>query len=274
MAENFTLITNENIEGFSGVLPKDMASTDVRFSVGAYDDEKNVLGAVSYTMIDYQYEVDWLYVEPQARRRKIATHLMDKVISFASETLEIFPITVHYSSSGEGDPIHEFFMFYGKMDVSYSHERYLIRAKDIPLSPFLHKNLKMRHDRKKFFDEPLDVQRKILKLLERSSNYVVEDIKCWEATCEKDLCQCIYVNNNLMDAIFIQKNADGSLELSFLYSKYPEGLLSLITSVAEEIELNYPGHDLMFDAINTESQRLAEKLFPGASSRPVYEADW
>ena len=274
MQLNFILITKENAEGFKGVLPDDMISTNVRFSLGAYDDSGNVLGAVSYTVIEYQYEVDWLYVEPKVRRQKIGTELMDRVIAAASETMEIFPISVHYTCTGEDDPLHCFFMFYGKMDVNYSHERYLIRSGDIPLAPILHKKLKMRHDRKLFFEEPENTRKRILEMLRKDENYVIEDYELWEKTCEKELCQCIYVGNSLMDAIFIQKNPDGSLELSFLYSRYPEGLLSLITSVAEEIEVKYPGHDLTFDAINTQSESIAKKLFPKAESQPVFEAEW
>jgi hypothetical protein len=77
-----------------------------------------------------------------------------------------------------------------------------------------------------------------------------------------------------MDLIFVQRNMDGTLELSFLYSKYPEGLLCMMSNVARDIELRYSGASLSFDAVSEEAENLAKKIFPRAETRQVFEALW
>jgi len=273
MEENYVLITQDNYAGFEGVLPKELLSTSTRFSIGAFDEEGNVLGAVSFTIFEYQYEVDWLYVEPEMRRKKIGTHLMDRVIAVATDTMEAYPISAHFTDENE-NALYAFFVSYDKMDINYSHERFVVAPEEIVNSPLLHSRLKENYDKRKFFAEDNKSQRNVLNYLANNSSYIIEDYDKWERACVKDLCQCIFINNKLEAAIFFQKNTDSSLELSFLFSNNPKALLHLLVSAVEEIEKNYPDYDLRFDAINEDSEKIAKKLFDSAKSVSVYEAEW
>ena len=70
----------------------------------------------------------------------------------------------------------------------------------------------------------------------------------------------------------MQRLSDGNLELSYLYGKDPVGLLELISmSITDMIKL-YPNASLVFDAINGESLKIAEYLFPDSKSVHIYEA--
>lgn len=77
-----------------------------------------------------------------------------------------------------------------------------------------------------------------------------------------------------MDLLLVQKRPDGNLELSYLYSKYPKGLVELLTEAAWDTESYYPNAKLVFDAVNEESASMAKKLFPQAERVPIYEAEW
>ena len=274
MVENYVLITKENYAGFEGVLTSNLISGKQRVSLGSFDEDGNVLGAVSFTLLDYQYEVDWLYVEPKVRRSKIGTHLMDKVIATATETMETYPISVRYSCESIDEPLYEFFMFYDKMDVNYSHDRYIVTPKDIAESSYLHSKYGKKFDVRCFFDEKEGIRKNLLETLRISGGYVIEDYELWEEKCVKELCQCIYVDDKPCDLLFIQKNEENSLELSYMVSTNPTGLAYLMMSVAKIIGEKYPDCDLKFDAINAESDRLARKLFPKAKKVSVYEAEW
>lgn len=57
-----------------------MNRDDNRISIGVVDEEDKILGAISYIVVRYEYVIDWVYVEPQVRRRGLGTGLVDKVI--------------------------------------------------------------------------------------------------------------------------------------------------------------------------------------------------
>ena len=268
------LITSENIESFSSVLPVDYMGEGDRIAIGCYAKDGSVLGAVSFIFVNYQIDLDWLYVDPKVRRQGIATKLMDRVIAFASETMEFYPISAQYCLYDKVNPIHEFFVTYDKMDVTYSHERYFVKDSDIAMSPLLHKKLKNRLTQKPFFSEPEATQKRVLSMIGRNGRFTVENFDDWKKLCVKELCRCDYIGNTLMDLVFVQKNPDGNLKLALLYSKYPEGLLCMMSSVARAIELRYAGATLSFDALSNEAMDLAEKIFPNAETRRVFEATW
>lgn len=274
MKTNFVLITAENQSSFNNVLPMEYVGDGDRISIGCYDSQGYVLGAVSFVLLNDQIDVDWLFVDPQVRRQGVATKLMDRVIAFSSDTMEFYPMSAKYCMYEDNMPIHEFFVTYSKMDVTYSHERFLVKARDIALSPALHKRIKNKLTPKLFFNEPPAMQKKILALMEKNGKFQVEDFESWKKLCVKQLCRCDYIGNMLMDLIFIQRKPDGNFELSFLYSRYPEGLMSMISNVARDIELQYGGVDLSFDAVSIESENLARKIFPNAETKQVFEAIW
>ena len=74
--------------------------------------------------------------------------------------------------------------------------------------------------------------------------------------------------------IFVQRTADGNLELSYLYGKYPKGLMELISETLSNLELYFSDYRLTFDALSDEGIRLAEHLFPKAKKAHVYEAEF
>lgn len=112
----------------------------------------------------------------------------------------------------------------------------------------------------------------ILSMLEREHTYEVADYQQWKRHCVPELCKCIYVKNNLVDLIFIQELPDHNLELAYLYGKYPQGLFELLYEIVTEIEALFPEADLTFEAMNDESVKLAEHLFPRARKAHIYEA--
>ncbi len=125
-----------------------------------------------------------------------------------------------------------------------------------------------------FFTLPETEQKKILLQLERECNYVVLDYEEWKKSAVPELCRVIVQNGSLMDLLLVQKRPDGNLELSYLYSKYPKGLVELLTEAAWDTESYYPKAKLVFDAMNEESASMARKLFPQAERVAIYEAEW
>ncbi len=273
---NYIIINQENQEDFQSVLPEDFTTGKMRVTLGAYDEEGYVCGAVSFRLAGWQYHLDWLFVEPASRRRGIASGLLDEIYAFI-RSLTPYPLLAHFEASEEEDALHGFFLSLGKRpllcSMAYSHERYYISHDALASSPVLLKQIGAGGGQKYFFEEPERSRRKILSKIEE--HYVVEDLEAWEASCVPELCRVSYAKEggDIACLIFVQRQMDEKLELSFLYSQNPRRLMGLLSDVSAEALKLFPKAQLVFDAINEGSRQLAEKIFPGAASVHIYEAE-
>ncbi|MBR1670998.1 MAG: GNAT family N-acetyltransferase [Butyrivibrio sp.] len=271
---DYVVVVEENREYFADVIPDVIALKDNRVAVAAVDDDGRVLGAISYVAINYAYEIDWIYVLPDVRRQGIGLSLVDEVLRAVMLSGERLPVTARYEFTEEDQQMHAFFLSCTNMMTSYSHERYYIKASDIKSSEVLHSMRTEDLIIQPFFDETEQDQKEILGMLSNQNSFSVSDYDEWKKECVQELCQCAYLKNNLMDFIFFRKLADGNLELSFLYSKNPKGLLELLVTTVSKLETLFPGTSLTFEAMGDESEKLARHLFPGAQTVHIYEAEF
>ena len=272
MKYNYIQISEDNRDAFADVLPEKLKLKGKRVAVGAVDDEGTVLGAMSYILMEYEYIVDWIYVEPEMRRNHIGTGFIDLIIKMMRETGDAFPLTIRYEFADDDRLLHHFFISLSYMDSDYSHERYYITADEIKNASLPKRNADHEMKITNFFDETYDEQLKLLATIAAGGEYFVDEYSEWKEQCVSELCRVLYVGEEAVDLIFVQRLSDGNLELSYLYGKDPVGLLELISmSITDMIKL-YPNASLVFDAINEESLKIAEYLFPDSKSVHIYEA--
>ncbi len=271
---NYTQITEENKIDFSSVLPEQMKESHNRISIGAYDDEGYVLGAVSFELVGFQYNIDWIYVHEKVRRQGVGAGLIEQALKAVMGIGERFPVIARFEFSEEDNRMHSFFLSCRNMITTYSHERYYVTAEDVRGSSALHRPSKSETGTRLFFDLPINEQKKILMQLSHEDIYDVADYESWKESCVPQLCRCVYVKNNLLDLVFMQKLSDGNLELSYLYGKYPRGLFELLSDTVREMEVLFPNSTLTFEAMNQDSEQLARHLFPKAKSAHIYEAEF
>ncbi|MBE5822888.1 MAG: GNAT family N-acetyltransferase [Butyrivibrio sp.] len=268
------LIEDDNRGYFESVFSKVIELSDKRVAVAAVDENDFILGAVSYQSVGFEYVIDWLYVEPKVRRQGVGTFLVEQVLRAVVQSGEILPVTASFEFKEDDQLLHTFFLSCKHMTTSYSHERFYVSSGDIKSSDSLHKSLKTEHSIVHFFDRPESEQKKILNMLSRTQAYTVLDYDKWKEECVPELCQCVYVNNNLVDLIFMRKLSDGNLDLMYLYGKYPRGLIELLNTTVARMETLFPKASLIFDAMNEESDQLARHLFPRAKRAKVFEAEF
>ena len=273
MIISYVVLDEKNRKDFAGVFPGVIPEEGNRISLGAYRRDGAVLGAVSYTLSNYQYDIDWIYVDPEARRQGVGTGMLREIVKIMSGTGERYPLCARFAVSDDRTSLHRFFLSWEGADVSYSHERYFVTAEDLKSVTTLHRKAEGRFKSELFFDEPLDWQRRTLALLARTQEYSVSDYETWKKECAPELCKCLMIQNNLVSLIFVQKDRN-DLELSWLYGNYPPGLLSLLTDAVADANRLYPKAALTFEAINEKSDQMARRLFPDAKHTPIYEAWW
>ena len=274
METSYVYINENNRIYFDRVFPKEIDLAPFRVAVGVIDEERRVLGAISYILLNYEYSLDWIFVEPSVRRQGLGTQLVHETFRAMMHTGDLFPLSAQFEYTDENDELHTFFLSIRHMITTYSHERYYVTKDDIRGSVGLRRTQNSDVVSEYFFDKPEAEQKKVLSMLAREQTYEVADYERWKSSCVPELCKCVYVKNNLVDLIFMQKTADGNLELSYLYGKYPKGLFELLSETVKELEDRYPDTRLTFDALSEDSVKLAEHLFPRAKKAHIYEAEF
>ncbi len=129
MQMNHILITEDNQEAFSDVLPPRLSGRD-RITIGAYDDDGAVCGAVSMTQASDRMDLDWIFVMPQVRRRGIGSGLVAELSDYALQA-EGRPLYCSFAADeDEGNGLYLFFVSDALsdcgFDVSYAYDRYII----------------------------------------------------------------------------------------------------------------------------------------------------
>ncbi|MCR5452136.1 MAG: GNAT family N-acetyltransferase [Lachnospiraceae bacterium] len=272
MKNGFVFIDDDNREDFYSVFPEDIELGRNRVAIACVDELGRILGAVSYVFINYQYDIDWIFVPKDMRGRGIGKSLLEMVLLVLDETDDYFPISARFEFSPQNAQVYSLFISCEKFYTTYSHDRYYISAGDLAKASVIHKRTDGKLSIRGFFELPMLEQRRILDFLSANEEYTVEDYEKWKEACVPELCLGIYSDGELADLIFVQKGNINGLELAFLYSKFPAGLFELLSNAVEEKERLFPDADLTFETVNEEAARIANRVFPRSKPVPVYEA--
>ncbi len=267
----FVYVNEESMDDFKRIIPWELLVDVNNICIAAADDTDHILGVICYGYDDYQVDILWLYVEPQCRRQKVATALLDKMRELMAVSGGIYPVTARFEGSDE--ELYSFFLSYEGMDVNYSHDRYVLKPKDIYKGRYPLLSGKESLKEVRFFDLPQRVQQSILRMLYEEEGFVTGDYEEWKRPLVPDLCRCILRDDKPLSLIFFHRLSPKDLELSYLYCTNPIALGDIIAGAAADIEEFYPDCNLIFDAVNEQAATIAKKIFPNMESVPVYEAE-
>ena len=64
---NHILVSKENFDFFSHILPEEYYTEGTRITLGAYDNDGVVHGVISYVSLGYECIIDWIFVEAASR---------------------------------------------------------------------------------------------------------------------------------------------------------------------------------------------------------------
>ncbi len=272
MQWDIVVIENENKEAFAAVLPLNMDLTGYRIALGAVSKYGKVYGAVSYMLVDHEYDIDWIYVEPQFRRNGIGTALMKEMLTAIEKSGDRFMASAKFEYTEDNNVMHTFFLSLEWMDVSYSHDRFYVEPEFIEGSGLVNHKKAINQKPVSFFKLPAVTQKKMLALLAARGEYIVTDYNRWRSEIVEELSRVILVGNEPVDLMFIRKDVNGNLSLDYLYSKYIPGLFDLLTSSAVDVTLLYPDSTLYYDTLDETALKITERFFPRAERVYIYEA--
>ena len=271
---NHILITDKNHDDFKGVLPPGLSLSPERIALGCYEDDGRILGALSLTLTAFEYDIDWLYVVPDSRRKGIATGLMKEFFDFIKRTGEVCPVSASFEVTPDEQSLYSFFLTVEGMDVSYSHPRYYVKHKELVDSKELKKELMVQFDEKLFLKLDKAEQEKILNEVRESGVYAVKNYESWQKSCVPELCRVMYLDGKAEGTVFVLWRPDGNLEFSYIQSNNPVCTKSLINRTAADVLKFYSGCSLVFDTVVQQAEKIAGKLFPDMEPVDIYKAEW
>lgn len=265
-------INDENKEDFSEVLPE-LLMDHIGLSVGAVNSADEVCGAVSVSFDGEQYDIDWIFVTPEMRRRGVGRGLVEEIKRMV-DRIGICPIYARFDPMGESG-LYGFFLSLNSdrmvVDVNYSHDRYEVDAQDFLNS----EHLKLKKDPDYMADRLFELEEdKIESALGIAlGNYSFRDPEAFRESCEKNLCFAVQKDDRIRGVMLVQKLPGGDLLLSYIYSADPRAAASLLMAAALELKRNYKHKKIYFDVMNGEAEIMAKKFFPDAIPIHIYEAD-
>ena len=271
---NYILINKENYADFLALIPLSIYPEDGRIILGAYSDDGDIIGVISFELSDNEYNLDWLFVAPSMRGRGVAKGLLREVFRFISVTGEVYPLSAEFEVTEEDNSLYGFFLSQNDMDVSFSHLRYYVSAEELKTSHLLNKTVNIVLGEKKFFDLTGAEQNRVINEMTADHRYFLENREKWGESCIEKLCRVMYSEDRVIGTIFVQRRTDGNLELSYLYSKNPLCTKKLVNETAKGISEFYPRCSLIFDTVDEGALKMARKLFPSSKTVNIYQAEW
>ncbi|MBP3274162.1 MAG: GNAT family N-acetyltransferase, partial [Butyrivibrio sp.] len=187
MEINYLQVNKNNLDLFMPVLPDGLVLADNRVTIGAFDEDEGCLGAVSFSLVGFEYVIDWIYVDEQFRLRGIGRSLINTVIDIVMKTGDRYPITARFEYDDENS-LYIFFLSLPDILTDFSHKRYYITSNDIRNITSLRKPSGQSTSTEPFFARSVNEQKRILAKLEYEETYTVADYDKWKETCEQDLC--------------------------------------------------------------------------------------
>ncbi len=268
----FVEINDENKGDFAEVLPE-LLMDNIGLSVGAINSRGEVCGAISLSFDGAQYDIDWIYVTEEMRLTGVGRGLVTEVKRMV-DRIGICPIYAQFDPLDDSG-LYGFFLSLNStdliVDVSYSHDRYVVDAQDFLRS----EHLKMKKD-PKYMAEPLwELEEEKLESAMGIvlANYSIRDPEVFEESCEKNLCFAVQDEDHIRGLMIVQKLPGGDLLLSYIYSRDPRAAASLLMAASLELKRNYKHKKIYFDVVSREAEIMAKNFFPGVSPVHIYEAD-
>ena len=258
------VLKDERTVFFKDLLPEGLNGSRGYRLIGAVDDEGFPEGVVAFTVNGNIVDILHLEVYPKLRRNGIGTALTDMLLQYLSLTEMPFMVQAAYSVDGsdEDKVTDSFFKSLDAFEV-VSGGRYCTVTPDTLRDPSREKLISSyecsvvpytelsRAERNRFME---DMEEKNLgAFLDGNFGKVIPELSLCHM--EEDRCTvCV---------IFRESVLPDTVELSFLMSDRDsiDRLIGVLNEVTERHKKLYPGYDIVFSLVNTESELIAKRIF-------------
>lgn len=252
-------------------LPKEL-NTDDSISLGVTVDGVPA-GIIVVQLSDYHYEIVWLYIRRDVRRKGIGSGLVRELLSCIRKSNEIYPLSLRVNSDAE-----ELFPFIETLecfDLNFECRRFFVSAQRRNASELVAKLSKHRkHDSEGFFEQSdLMLNRLYSTIADKGMNLrgLVSDNN---DSFIRNLSLC-HVGSRIDSLILVREIGLHNFEIVYAYSENKIHFAHLLLEVLKRISDSYEDANLNISALNQATELIVYHLF-GADTpcSRLYRADW
>ncbi len=267
------LITAEEIEAFRPLLPEafDRSSPKGRFLLGAFSADSRPAGVCWYCFTGFEYELIFLGVSYDHRRKGVGTRLLHVFLSSLYAMGMVFPVRVLFDEK-ESEDFSRFLLSQGNFFFTEESLTFRITRSDRENSRILQRLSRISSDAKLYFEQSSRIRRQFLMGQHRKKLHFLDELEKREAEFEKELCFCSLRENRIDCVLLIRRTGENARELYYLYADEKEPahevhLQHVLAAAVQAIQKNCPDTELLIQTVNGKSEKLMKKLF--SESNPV-----
>ena len=259
----------ETEEVFRFLLPASLGKgmAEGEFLLGAYDAEYAPAGVLLYEFNGFGYELLYLGVHPEHRRRGVATLLLDTFLESLYAMDRALPVRILFVPDEETEAFSEFIRSRSDFFFTETVPQYQLTKADRESSPAYKRLLRGSSEAKRYADLPAGVRKGFVNEQHKSGLWFLQAPE--EEDFDPELSLCELEDGHIAAAALFRKISEKERELSYLYVRNdaPVLLTEVLTAAMQALEKHCPDADLYLQAVNAHARELLKKIFP--ESRPL-----
>lgn len=231
----------------------------------AADENNEAAGVIGFVRDNTDIDIEWLYVKPEFRRKRVATKLIDEVIE-RTVTFGIFPdiyceifLDEDFDEFDEDNPetsLYEFFENNQRFEVfdrtccmrispesRAESEKYVLMANNGDVAA------------KRFFDCNENMQNNFLQKMADMGIFEIDGYERWRNEVLEELCFA-EDDGNQIKAAAIARFDSGDVLLDLLFGETPQETLKVLSSFFAAVETYYPDENITMLLANEASENL------------------
>ncbi|MCR5055142.1 MAG: GNAT family N-acetyltransferase [Lachnospiraceae bacterium] len=259
---------------FRSILPAeyDRKKGEDTYLLGAVDENDEPCGVCWYRYTRYAYEILFIGVHPEYRRKGVGTLLLRSFLESLYKMNMVLPVRAVYTKE-DTNGFDEFMSAQKNFFYMDADQNFKVRKRDRDNSKIYQRMLGMSSSAKPFFNQSPTVRKAFLDDQHKKGLWFLDGSNMQSDLYEKDLCFCTEEDDYIYSVILIKKDHANIRELSYIYvddehPKHGMAIMNLISAAGKVIEETCPDTTLIVQTVNAESNKLLRELF--VENNPVY----
>ena len=229
-------------------------------------------GVICAKFTDYRYEITWIYVDENSRKKGYAKALLAKLTSILREADEVYPLIASFTSEDEAlvalfQKTEHFYVRPVGVIVEISPK---VRLKSKAYTSLL--SLELAGVRS-YYDYPVEAKDTFLKKYRNQfpqlAQYLEDDLDKYD-----EKLSLAYGRKTIKAAVFAKELEGEKIEICYLYAEDVIALGLLLSALSKTIEGSFSKHTIRIVCVTDNAISFVEELFEEANREYLLEAAW
>ncbi len=235
-------------------------------------DEGIPCGVICASFEDFHYNLKWIYIDEDYRRKGYATALLTELLSVIREAGETYPMQATFTSDRED--ILEFFQSYEHFDLVAEGDVYHISSEEKRDSElYMHLAGIKSKGYRSFYQFDAYAKKTFINTIGKKYPQFERLLKMDMDAYVPELTLA-YGTANIKAAVFCKILDDRTIDISLVYANDAISAGMILVALINQIEKNYADYGLRIICVNDRSRDAVWKLFHNAEPEYLLQANW